>query len=264
MLKLIFTAGIALLLANSALAFNRKQLLQICSDQSRTLIKNDILSKVPPGTQYFGLTSWLSGENVQDNVIKWKYAHISRFKLPDGQYMSWDYVSMTQPTNEGCRILSYKKVSETKLLPPCEDDNSCEPDHDNETDFVPLKPLSFIQTQQCFYKHEGITHVPNSEYLPEKVCFSNLNVATKNKDLQLYIEGDPISGVFPLELIQTDGKVQKYMTYIFSKTPHKNQNKSQVTLRVSVDLLKDTTQIDYIYLAAEFFVYYDDSSDTHI
>lgn len=120
-------------------------------------------------------------------------------------------------------------------------------------------------TEQCFYKHTGIEKVPGSIHLPGKVCFSELKALQQDTLFSLYIDGTPINGLFSLELIKEDEQLAKYMTYIFSKEHFENSTRMNVTLRVSVDIKKDTLNIDYSYLAAEFFVFHTDGSfDTHI
>lgn len=138
--------------------------------------------------------------------------------------------------------------------------------------FLFLTPIIFSNTvmansiTQCFEKHEFIETIDGSEHLPKKVCFSELIITDGSSGINLKIEGEPISGVFPLEQVMENDEINKQMTYILEKD-HQKDGKlwGRVTLRVSVDLLKNTRSIDYTYLAAEFFVLRDDGAfDTHI
>ncbi len=128
-----------------------------------------------------------------------------------------------------------------------------------------ITPKAIASSEQCFYKHDGIRKIAGATHLPDQVCFTKKTVFTKNDLLLLNIQGTPISGDFPLELIIEDSEFSKYMTYIFSKEHYENQTRMDVTLRVSVDVIKDSNSIDYTYLAAEFFVFHEDGSyNTHI
>lgn len=119
--------------------------------------------------------------------------------------------------------------------------------------------------EQCFYKHEGIDKIPGSTLLPKKVCFAKLEILQGENSMSVRIDGDPIVGLFDLEIIKEYETYIKYMTYIFSQEHQGETGKVNVTLRLSSDVIKNTNAIDYVYLAAEFFVPNDDGSfDTHI
>lgn len=119
--------------------------------------------------------------------------------------------------------------------------------------------------EQCFYKHAGIEKIPGSVLLPNKVCLTKIEFIKGEGLPFIKIDGDPIKGLFELEKLREYEAYNKYMTYIFNQEHQGELQKINVTLRVSVDVIKDTDVIDYVYLAAEFFVPNGDGSyDTHI
>lgn len=127
--------------------------------------------------------------------------------------------------------------------------------------------MAFGETQQCFFKHDFINTIDGSEHLPEQVCFSQISTRTDEANGRiLKIEGNPIEGEFPLEKIMENDEITKHMTYIFAADHIKDEKLwGKVTLRVSVDILRDSNTIDYTYLAAEFFVLRPDGAfDVHM
>lgn len=127
--------------------------------------------------------------------------------------------------------------------------------------------MAFGETEQCFYKHDFIKTIEGSEHLPEQICISKISILTKDSSgIKLKIEGNPIDGEFPLEKIMENDEITKHMTYIFSADHFKDEKLwGKVTLRVSIDILKDSNSIDYTYLAAEFFVLRPDGEfDVHM
>lgn len=262
MKRIFFILAVQLMFTFPSFAIDRQELLKLCSSQAKKVILNDYIDTAKPAVNYLGLTTWLSGEDHDEQGTLWTYTHVARIQKADSQYMSWDFTSVVQPSTDSCNLISVKKERETNLLPPCED-NECNSDDNN--DFINLTSPISSSANQCFYKHEAITKIPGSHLLPEQICFSELEVTNKKNSLDLEIKGSPVSGSFPLTLLKEDENISKYMTYIINKDHVDNDTQMEVTIRVSVDVLKNSTQIDYTYLAAEFFVFHKDGGyDTHI
>ncbi len=262
MLKIFYILGLQILFIFPSFALDRKELLQLCSSQARNVILNDSILTVKPSVNYLGMTSWLSDVVENESGPTWTFAHGVRIQKTNGQHMNWDFISVAQPTTDSCNLISVKKERETNILPPCEGPDC---DSDDISDFINLLLPVAANADQCFYKHEGISKIPGAHLLPEKICLSKVEVQQEANNLHLNIQGAPITGTFPLSFLIEDEKITKYMTYIFSKDYVENNTQITATIRVSVDILKNSTRIDYAYLAAEFFVFHKDGSyDAHI
>ena len=117
----------------------------------------------------------------------------------------------------------------------------------------------------CFFKHSGIEKIPGAEFLPESVCLSQVRFEDRSSGLFVSIDGDPFVGVYPVQEVTRKEDVIKYMTYLYR---HPFQTKGQpmeATIRFSLDVQASSNEVDYLYLASEFFVYHPDGShDVHI
>ncbi|HPI40832.1 MAG TPA: hypothetical protein PLJ21_08495 [Pseudobdellovibrionaceae bacterium] len=242
-------------LSDMALASERADGLNLCSKRSRETIHATFLSN----QDNLGMTSWLSAESKDSKGYLWKFSHLAKVQVASGRYMSWDFNTTARPSAKDCSILEVKKVSENYILPPCE--NDCE--DEQEQDFQKKSYQVSENRDQCFVKNEMIRNIRGSSVLPERVCFSHLEY--RELGPSLLIQGLPINGEFPLSFLAETESIKKYMTYIFSQDNVGDKEKMNVAIRTSVDILKDSTKVDYTYLAAEFFVFHDDGTfDTHI
>lgn len=247
--------------AQTSFASDRQEMLKVCSSNAKkTIYKNFINTETPP-IRINRFTTWLSSEHADGKGPLWGFAHLVYFARQDGQYYSWTFHSITRPTKEACSVESVIKERESKLPPPCEG-SECE--SDENSDIVSFAKFKNTVPNSCFYKSDLIDTISGSFLLPKQVCFLSLNVASPDYS-NIKIQGEPIAGDFPLTLIQKNEHFDKYMTYIFQKDHLENGLKVNATLRLSVDILKNTSTIDYSYLAAEFFVFKNDTEfNTHI
>ncbi|RPJ75014.1 MAG: hypothetical protein EHM20_09665 [Alphaproteobacteria bacterium] len=124
MKKLIIYTLAIVTTAPLSLAATRKELLEICSYQSRKIIKETYLNNNPE-IQSLGLTTWLSKEDFVKGKIIWQFAHIANIHKANNEYYSWDFKSEANPTEKGCETKFIEKTFETRIYPCPTDDNEC-------------------------------------------------------------------------------------------------------------------------------------------
>lgn len=110
----------------------------------------------------------------------------------------------------------------------------------------------------CFEKNRLINNAVGSEFLPDKVCLDVMSFSLEGDIATLHIEEGTYLGSFRLVEITQPDSVRKFMAYIEDVPFEFRGQEMSATIRVSIDIDDDTKQIDYAYLAAEFFTFYDD------
>lgn len=121
MSKIITLFFCALLISSFSHAMDRQEKLKLCSNYAKKILKENYLTPDETSFDLLRLSTWLSGENIINNKLIWRFAHVAHIQKIKGQYMSWDFSSIVQPEEHDCIIISVEKTGETPLYPPCED-----------------------------------------------------------------------------------------------------------------------------------------------
>lgn len=224
---------------------NRSFLLKKCSTESRKLIEEVYLGA--KDLKVRDMYSWLSGENKQNNEYYLNYAHVLQYQKQNGRFYSTSIYTKTLGFNEQCEVLTLIGGDESEIFP----ENT-----ENES--------AIYSEKSCFSIRPEIEKMIGGEHLPKEVCFDQLSFEQSSSKQTLNVLGNPFSGLYDLEFLKAEPDYTKYMTYLFWKNIKNEKHNMSVTLRLSTDIKADNKTIDYIYLAAEFFHYFEDGYETHI
>lgn len=107
---LVFAATGAI--AQPLLSESRKEILNICADASRKLIKEKYFENNP--VTFVEMVTWLSAEDSKNYI--YKFTSSAKLRKEDSALYSWTFTAYTQFSNHSCKILSEKLEFETKLI----------------------------------------------------------------------------------------------------------------------------------------------------